>query len=66
MERELDALAQRLAEPLDDDEMAAVLDEYNAGLTGSTSSWRLTCRRMSMRLSRRSASAAFASNGSAS
>jgi ATP-binding cassette, subfamily F, member 3 len=32
MESELDALAQRLAEPLDDDEMAAVLDEYNAGL----------------------------------
>jgi ATP-binding cassette subfamily F protein 3 len=32
MEQELDALAKRLGEPLDDDEMAAVLDEYNAGL----------------------------------
>ena len=32
MEQELEALAQRLGEPLDDDEMAAVLDEYNAGL----------------------------------
>ena len=32
MEQELDALAKRLGESLDDDEMAAVLDEYNAGL----------------------------------
>jgi ATPase subunit of ABC transporter with duplicated ATPase domains len=32
MEGELDALAQRLAEPLDDDDMADVLDAYNAGL----------------------------------
>jgi ATP-binding cassette subfamily F protein 3 len=32
IEQELDALAQRLGEPLDDDEMAAVLDEYNASL----------------------------------
>jgi ATP-binding cassette subfamily F protein 3 len=32
MEWELDALAQRLAEPLDDDDMADVLDAYNAGL----------------------------------
>jgi ATP-binding cassette, subfamily F, member 3 len=32
MEGELEALAQRLTEPLDDDEMTEVLDAYNAGL----------------------------------
>ena len=32
MERELEALAARLSEPMDDDEMSGVLEAYNAGL----------------------------------
>ena len=32
MERELEALAARLAEPMDDDEMTEVLEAYNTGL----------------------------------